>query len=105
MTDSQQNNRNKRPGLKQAAALKYDPQDNNAPVLVSAGQGFVAEKIIETARANEVQVVEDASLAQLLTKLSVGDEIPSELYEIVAQILIFVSGMDREYGERMSHLG
>jgi len=85
---------------KQAAALKYDPEISDAPYVVALGQGHVAERIIETAREEGVQIVRDDKLSHMLQKLSVGDEIPEELYKVVAEVLVFVSNMDEKYYRR-----
>lgn len=78
----------------QAAALKYDPEQDNAPVISAMGMGHVAEKIIESAKIHDVPVMEDKSLSDVLMQLSVGDAIPAHLYEAVAQILVFISQKD-----------
>ena len=85
--------------VKEAAALTYDAQAS-APVITALGRGLVAEKILEKARQSNVPVVSDALLVHALSQLNVGDEIPKEFYAIVAQVLIMVSRMDREYGEK-----
>ena len=90
----------KRPEDREAAALKYDPQTAGAPFIVALGKGYTADRMVETARENNVQVVRDEKLSRVLQKLSVGDEIPEELYKVVAEILIFVSEMDEKYGQR-----
>ena len=92
----------KKKPVREAAALQYDKEKTPVPVVTALGRGLVADKIIETARENNVPVVSDALLAQVLNKLSVGDEIPREFYAIVAQTLVMVSRMDREYGEKLS---
>jgi len=84
-----------------AAALKYDPAIDDAPLLTAFGQGYVAEKIIALAQQAEVPVVYDAALADMFCKMSVGDEIPPELYTVVAQILVFISERDQAYGESL----
>ena len=84
--------------LKEAAALKYTP-DSNAPTIVALGKGEVADKMVKTARGSDVPVFEDESLAHILNTLHIGDEIPPELYEVVAEILVFVSKLDNDYGE------
>lgn len=86
--------------IKEAAALKYDPEKDTAPKIVALGQGEIAEKIFETARNNDVPIYEDANLAHTLNALNLLDEIPAELYEVVAQIMIFVSELDKTHGER-----
>lgn len=86
---------------KQAAALKYDPQSNEAPIITALGSGTIAEKIIETAEENEIPVVQNEALSDVLQTLSVGDVIPPQLYEAVAQILVFISRKDNEYYKNM----
>ena len=88
----------KKKKIKEVAALKYSPEEGSAPKIVALGKGEIGEKIIEKAEENAVPVVENADLAKTLNALSIGDEIPPELYEVVAEILIFVGNMDREYG-------
>ncbi len=59
------------------------------------GRGALAEKIIEQAKQADVPVHRDDKLANTLSKLQIGDMIPPELYEVVAEILVFVDGMDK----------
>lgn len=70
-----------------AAALRYRDGDDEAPTLVSKGEGAFAAQIIEAARAYGVPVVQDVPLARALLELEVGDEIPEGLYEAVAEVL------------------
>lgn len=79
---------------KTAVALAYQPGDA-APKILAAGKGLVAEKIIEKAKENDVPFYQDNRLAETLSKLEIGDTIPPELYEVVAEILVFVDDMDR----------
>lgn len=85
---------------REAAALKYNAQDDDAPYIVALGQGHVADRMVEAARENNVQVVKDQKLSGILQQLSVGDEIPESLYKVVAEILVFVNSVDAKYGER-----
>jgi len=80
--------------LKQAIALEYDPSDV-APKIVATGRGRIAEKIIEAAQEAEVPVHQDDKLADTLSKLDIGEFIPPELYEVVAEILVFVDQMEK----------
>jgi Uncharacterized homolog of the cytoplasmic domain of flagellar protein FhlB len=89
----------------QAAALRYDPEQDDIPVLAAFGEGFVAQRIIETAKTHGVPVTVDKQLASVLSKLSVGDQIPPELYTVVAKLLVFVGEMDRGYGDRLNQAG
>jgi flagellar biosynthesis protein len=82
---------------KQAAALKYDPLTNKVPTIVALGKGEVAERIIDKAQESDIPTYVDSHLAGVLNSFSVGDEIPPELYEVVAQILVFVSELDEKF--------
>ena len=79
---------------KQAIALAYDPAED-APKILATGKGKLAERIIEEAKEAKVPVHKDSKLAETLSKLEIGEMIPPELYEVVAQILVFVDQMDR----------
>ena len=80
--------------LKQAIALEFDPSDE-APRVIASGRGALAERIIEKAKEADVPVHRDDKLADTLSRLEIGDMIPPELYEVVAEILIFVDSMDK----------
>lgn len=88
--------------VKQAVALEYDPADS-APRVIAMGRGALAEKIIEQAKQAEVPVHKDDKLADTLSKLQIGDMIPPELYEVVAEILVFVDGMDKIKAKIAAH--
>lgn len=90
MTESNNNNQPK----KKAVALLYDPS-NQAPQVVAAGQGVLADKIIETAKESDVPLYKDTNLTETLLKLDIGDCIPPELYGVVAEILVYVDRMDK----------
>ena len=79
---------------KTAVALAYEPGEE-APKILATGKGEVAERIIEEKKKNDVPFYKDSALAETLSKLKLGDAIPPELYEVVAQILVFVDKMDR----------
>ncbi len=80
---------------KQAIALSYDPKENSAPTVVATGMGALADRIIEKAKEEAVPVHEDDKLAETLSRLDIGEAIPPELYEVVAEILVFVDAMDK----------
>ncbi|MBQ9927848.1 MAG: EscU/YscU/HrcU family type III secretion system export apparatus switch protein [Lachnospiraceae bacterium] len=79
---------------KQAIALAYNPEED-APRVIASGKGELAERIIEKAKEVDVPVHRDDKLADTLSRLEIGDMIPPELYEVVAEILIFVDAMDK----------
>ncbi|NLJ57163.1 MAG: hypothetical protein GX334_09020 [Firmicutes bacterium] len=86
------------PGIKYAAALKYKEGEDNAPRVVAFGKGSLAEKIIETARQNNIPLHEDPELVYALSSLEVGQEIPFELYRAIAEVLAFVLHLDKKKG-------
>lgn len=79
---------------KTAVALAYEPGDV-APKILATGKGEVADRIIEKAKESNVPLYKDNKLADTLSRLQIGDAIPPELYEVVAEILVFVDDMDR----------
>lgn len=79
---------------KAAVALSYDPA-NQAPIVVASGSGALAEKIIETAKDADVPVHKDEKLAKSLMNLEIGEAIPPELYEVVAEVLLFVTDLEK----------
>lgn len=89
----------KRPHSRKAVALKYEPGDRQAPILVAKGSGLIADRILEKAKENGIPVQEDPSLVEVLSKLDVDQEIPQELYTLVAEILSFVYQSDRKARE------
>ena len=80
---------------KMAAALKFNPEEDTAPQMVAKGLGLIAENIIKTAEASSVPVYVDEKLTQQLNTLELGHQIPYELYEVVAEVLVFISKMDK----------
>ena len=84
----------KKPKIKQAIALEYDPSDE-APKVIASGKGALADRIIEKAKESDVPIHRDDTLAETLSRLEIGEMIPPELYEVVAEILIFVDSMDK----------
>jgi flagellar biosynthetic protein FlhB len=79
-----------------AVALKYDKEEGGAPQVVAKGNRIWAEQILDAAKRYGVPVVRNVPLAQALDKLEVGDEIPEELYEAVAEVLNFVYSLAEE---------
>lgn len=85
---------------KKAVALKYMPEQRSAPVVVAKGQGIIAEEIMRKAQENGVPIQEDSSLVEVLSKLDLEQEIPPELYTLVAEILSFVYRSDQRAASR-----
>lgn len=83
---------------KTAVALSYEPE-LEAPVVIAAGKGHLAERILQRAKEADIPIHKDEKLADTLSKLELGASIPPELYEVVAEILVFVDRMDRLKGK------
>lgn len=79
---------------KTAVALSYEPT-MEAPKIIAAGKGYLAERIIERAKEADIPLHRDEKLADSLSKLEIGAAIPPELYGIVAEILVFVDRMEK----------
>jgi len=79
---------------KTAVAIAYHPGET-APKIIATGKGYMAERIIEKAKEEQIPFYRDDKLAKTLSKLEIGDMIPPELYEVVAEILVFVDDMER----------
>lgn len=84
--------------LKTAVAISYDPKDE-APKIIASGKGYLADKIIAKAIEEDIPMHKDAKLANTLSKLEIGNMIPPELFEVVAEVLVFVDKMDRMKGK------
>lgn len=74
---------------KKTVALKYNKNTDQAPKIIATGKGSIAEKIIKKAREENIPIKEDKDIVQVLAELNIGDEIPKELYTVIAEILSF----------------
>jgi flagellar biosynthesis protein len=83
-----------------AAALKYDPVGDEAPQVVAAGRGLMAEEIVRVARENGIPLHEDAQLVEALSRLELTESIPRELYVVVAEVLAYVFRVDASAAKR-----
>jgi flagellar biosynthetic protein FlhB len=82
-----------------AAAIKYDKATSEAPVLIAKGADFLAQKIKDAARENNIEIVENKPLARMLYyNVEIGAEIPPELYQMTAEVLAYVYGLKNKVG-------
>ena len=88
------------PRRKQATALSYG--GSGSPKVVATGRERIAEKIIEVARGAGVPIREDPALAQALAQLDVGHEIPPELYQAVAEALVWALKLERALSQKLN---
>jgi flagellar biosynthesis protein len=77
---------------RRATALRYD--GSTAPKVVASGQGLIAERILEVAREAGVPIKEDPALAELLSSLDLGTEVPEDLYVAVAEAIAWAYRLD-----------
>lgn len=74
-----------------AVAVQYDPEQYDAPFVVAKGTDHLAQRIKEIGRENKVEIVENKPLARMLyANVEIGQVIPPELYQAVAEVLAFV---------------
>ncbi|MCI7323794.1 MAG: flagellar biosynthesis protein FlhB [Lachnospiraceae bacterium] len=74
-----------------AVAVQYDAETSPAPIVIAKGADYVAQKIKEVARDNHIEIVENKPLARMLyANVDIGAQIPPELYQAVAEVLVLV---------------
>ena len=78
-----------------AVALRYLRGEDDAPRVVARGQGELAARILDLARRHGIPVRRDGDLAGILSKLDLGEQIPAELYQAVAEVLAYLYRADR----------
>ncbi len=79
-----------------AIALKYKKDEDSAPRVVAKGMRVKAERILAIAREAGVPIMRNVPLAHALNKLEIGDEVPEELYDAVAEVLNYVYALTQE---------
>ena len=79
---------------KKAVALKYQPKLDNAPRVIAKGKGKVAEKIINIAREYNLYIHNDPDLIEILSQLDLNEQIPPDLYVVIAELLAFVYSLN-----------
>lgn len=75
--------------IKKAVGLRYRHGEDEQPTVVSRGQGIVAEDILRIARENQIPIKEDSGLVDVLMRLDYMQDIPEELFLMVAEVLVF----------------
>ncbi len=74
-----------------AVAIKYEPKEREAPYVIAKGEGYLAQKIKDVAKDNHIEIVENKPVARMLYhNVDIGESVPPELYQAVAEILAFV---------------
>ena len=78
-----------------AVAVRYDVEKDKAPLILASGRGAVADEILRVAEENKIPLYENRDLANILAKLEIDTEIPTQLYVLVAEVLFFVYKLDK----------
>jgi len=79
--------------VKKATAIKYE-NGYDVPIVTAAGIGYIADRIIKTAEESKVTIVQNEELANLLSNVDIGSEIPVELYDAIAKVIAYVMDID-----------
>jgi flagellar biosynthesis protein len=87
--------KNKQAGKRTAVAMRYDVETDKAPLILASGRGAVADEILRIADDNKIPLYENKELANMLAKLEIDNEIPPQLYVLVAEVLFFVYKLDK----------
>ncbi len=82
--------------MKKAVAIGYDRDKDRAPKVIARGRGEMAEKILEKAAEYGIYIKEDKTLVELLDKFDIYQEIPEEMYEVIAEILLYVYNLEKK---------
>lgn len=90
-----------KPTGKKAVALLYDQNKSAAPKVVASGSNLIADRIIAAALEAGVHIREDRDLVEMLAKIPIGEEIPVELYQTIAEVLAFVYSVNSKYKEKI----
>lgn len=81
----------------QAAVVKYSDEAGKAPVVVAQGKGYLAQKMIEMAKEHNIAMQEDSTLVGNLLDMDLGENIPPQLYAVMAEILVLLEEMEKNY--------
>ena len=81
----------------QAAVIKYNEETGKLPTVVAQGKGHVAQQIIELAQKNNIHMQEDSALVANLLDMDLGDNIPPQLYSVMAEILLLIEEIENSY--------
>jgi FlhB-like protein len=81
---------NEKYSLPLAVALKYETGRREAPRVVAKGHGHVAQRIVALAEENDVVIETNPELAQALSGVGLEETVPIELFEAVAEVIVFV---------------
>lgn len=91
------NKTNVKKNINKAVALSYN-KDETAPKVIAKGEGLIARNIVEKGLEENITIYEDSELVDSIIGLEINEEIPVELYEVVAEILFYIYNLDIRKG-------
>ncbi|MFC5714081.1 EscU/YscU/HrcU family type III secretion system export apparatus switch protein [Thalassorhabdus alkalitolerans] len=80
-----------------AAVIRYDEEENLVPKVVAQGKGQVAQQIMALAKENNIHMQEDPLLVENLLDMDLGENVPPQLYSVIAEILLLIEEMENSY--------
>jgi flagellar biosynthesis protein len=80
-----------------AAVIRYDESGDGSPTIVAQGKGLLASKIMELAKQHNIQMQEDEGLVKNLLDIDLGDNVPPQLYSVIAEVLLLIEEMEKNY--------
>lgn len=85
--------------INEAIALRYQAEEDHAPLIVAKGKGEIAEAILKLAQQSGVPTLKDPELVKLLEGVEVGEYIPPEAYALAAEIIAFIWRLEEKIGK------
>jgi flagellar biosynthesis protein len=79
-----------------AAVIRYDRERDDLPTVVAHGKGHIAEQIIQLAKKHHVPLQEDPILVENLIDMDLGENIPPQLYGVIAEILLMIEEIEKK---------
>jgi len=79
-----------------AVALQYNQNKNNAPKVIASGKGELAKKIVQKAKEFDIPLFANEALVESLIDLDIDKEIPSELYQAVVEVFVWLAKQDKK---------
>jgi len=86
--------------MRKAVGINYDKALDHAPKVIAKGRGTIAEKIIKIAKEHKIPIYEDPDLVEVLSAVDLYKEIPSEAYQVIAEILAFIYTMNEKWKDK-----
>jgi flagellar biosynthesis protein len=80
-----------------AAVIRYNDEEGEEPKVIASGKGYIAERIMELAKENNIHIEEDQMLLENLIDMDLGENIPPQLYAVIAEILLLIEEIERNY--------